>query len=55
MLRFVARFFDEDGNVVKTKTLQATSPTKAALEAKMFLDKGANRPAVAGEPLGQVL
>jgi hypothetical protein len=40
VLRYVARFFDEDGNVVKTKTLEATSPTKAALEAKTLLDKG---------------
>ncbi|MFZ4616475.1 MAG: hypothetical protein ACOYM2_09815 [Rectinemataceae bacterium] len=33
VVRFVARFTDEDGNIVKTKTLEATNPTKAALEA----------------------
>jgi hypothetical protein len=38
--RYVARFFDEDGNVIKTKTLEATSSTKATLEAKALLDKG---------------
>jgi integrase len=38
--RFVARFFDEDGNVLKTRTLEATSATKATLEAKSLLDKG---------------
>ena len=40
VVRFVARFFDEDGNVRKTKTLEATSATKATLEAKGLLDKG---------------
>jgi integrase len=40
VVRFVARFFDEDGNVLKTKTLEATSATKATLEAKGLLDKG---------------
>jgi integrase len=40
VLRYVARFFDEDGNVVKTKTLGATSQTKATLEAKALLDTG---------------
>jgi integrase len=40
VVRYVARFFDEDGNVVKTKTLEATSATKATLEAKGLLDKG---------------
>jgi hypothetical protein len=40
VLRYVARFIDEDGKIVKTKTLEATNPTKAALEAKSLLDKG---------------
>ena len=40
VVRYVARFFDEDGNVVRTKTLEATSSTKATLEAKGLLDKG---------------
>jgi integrase len=39
-VRYVARFFDEDGNIVKTKTLGATSQTKATLEAKALLDTG---------------
>jgi integrase len=40
VLRYCARFFDEEGAVVRTKTLEATSATKATLEAKALLDKG---------------
>jgi integrase len=40
VVRYVARFFDEDGDVVKTKTLEATSLRNATLEAKSLLDKG---------------
>jgi len=43
VVRYVARFFDEDGIIVRTKTLEATSQTKAALEAKALLDKGEGR------------
>ena len=49
VLRYVARFFDEDGNVLKTKTLEATSETKATLEAKGLLDTGEG--AVQADPL----
>ena len=49
VLRYVARFFDEDGNIVKTKTLEATSATKATLEAKKLLDTGEG--AVQADPL----
>ena len=49
VVRYVARFFDEDGNIVKTKTLEATSATKATLEAKGILDKGDG--AVQADPL----
>jgi hypothetical protein len=34
----VARFFDEDRNVVKAKTLGPTIAAKATLEAKSLLD-----------------
>jgi hypothetical protein len=39
-VRYCARYFDEDGTVVKTRALKATSATKAALEAKTLLDTG---------------
>jgi hypothetical protein len=37
LIRYCARFFDEDRNVVRTKTLKATTSTKAVLEARTFL------------------
>lgn len=40
VVRFVARYFDEEGTVVRTRTLQATNKTAAVLEAKRLLDKG---------------
>lgn len=39
VVRFVVRFFDEDGNVVKTKTLEATKLKVATLKAKALLDQ----------------
>jgi integrase len=40
VLRYCARFFDEDGAVIQTKTLKAKSETKAALEAQGFIERG---------------
>jgi hypothetical protein len=40
VVRYVARFFDEDGKVIKTKTLEATNSTKVTLEAKVLFDNG---------------
>ena len=46
--RYCARFFDEDGTILRTKTLEASSATKAALEAKGLLDKGGS---ISSDPL----
>jgi len=43
VVRYCARFLDEDGNVVKTKTLESTSAGKAHIEAKILLDAGEGR------------
>jgi Site-specific recombinase XerD len=40
VVRFVARFYDDEGAIVKTRTLDATNKTAAVLEAKRLLDKG---------------
>lgn len=40
VVRFCARFFDEDGALLSTKTLKATNATKAAIEAKALFDQG---------------
>lgn len=44
VLRFVARFYDDDRAVIKTKTLEATNKIAAVLEAKRLLDKGEGLP-----------
>jgi integrase len=40
IVRFVARFYDDDGAVVRTQTLEAKNKTAAVLEAKRLVDKG---------------
>jgi len=40
VVKYCARFFDDDGNIVATKTLAAVTPSKAAIEAKAMLDAG---------------
>jgi len=44
VIRHCARFFDDEGAVVRTRTLEATNKTAAALEAKRLLDKGEGIP-----------
>jgi integrase len=44
VIRFVARFYGDEGAIVKTRTLEATSKTAAVLEAKHLLDKGEGIP-----------
>ncbi len=43
VIRYCARFFDEDGNIVLTKTLKATAKTAAVCEAKALYDRGEGR------------
>ncbi len=40
VVKYCARFYDDDGAIVKTKTLAASTPSKAAIEAKSMLDTG---------------
>jgi len=39
--KYHARFYDDDGQLVRSRVLKAGSPTKAALEAKRLTDAGA--------------
>lgn len=46
--KYYARFFDDDGSIVRSRVLKATTATKAALEAKGYADAGAG---ASGDPL----
>lgn len=45
-VKFYARFYDDEGTLTRTRVLEATTATKAAVEAKGMVDTGAGAGAV---------